>query len=73
MRILGIIVDAKVYSDCLFPDFIDSMNNTLINNKIRYDEHGMSEFCQSLREKHKENENFVKFANDIESWLRRAI
>jgi len=49
------------------------MNNILVNNKIRYDEDGMTQLCNYIRERHADNNNFISFANDIENWLRRAI
>ena len=43
----GRIKEAKVYSDCLFPDFITLINSTLAKG-FKYDREGLSIFEQAL-------------------------
>ncbi len=38
----GLIKEAKIYSDCLFPDFITALNNSLAG--IQYDRLGLEKY-----------------------------
>jgi len=45
----GVIMEAKVYSDCLFPDFITALNESLVG--VQYDREGLELYGNSLLEK----------------------
>jgi len=66
----GIIQEGKAYSDCLFPEFIESMNQILNSGKFSYDAKGIKEFCQELGEK---NPKQAEYVNQLESWLHKKI
>ncbi|CAI2372795.1 unnamed protein product [Moneuplotes crassus] len=59
----GLINSGKVYSDCLYPEFIDKINGVLESpkDKVPYDKTGIRQFCNILREELKEDEYY----NDI--------
>lgn len=64
------IKQSKVYSDCLFPEFIDSMNNLLNSGEYSYDAEGIKRFCEDLA---KTNPKQEEFANQLQVWLRKNI
>ena len=64
------IKEGKAYSDCLFPEFIESMNQTLNSGKFSYDTKGIKLFCQELGEKNPKQEEYV---SQMESWLIKKI
>lgn len=37
----GVIVKGQIFSDCLIPAFIDSLNEQLLTGTITYDEQGI--------------------------------
>lgn len=43
------IISGKIYSDCLFADFITQMNELLNSKKYPYSGYGVKRFCQDLR------------------------
>ena len=45
-------MDGKCFSDCLYPQFIDSLNQTLTSQKHNYDFDGIRAIAQALREEH---------------------
>lgn len=64
------IKQSKVYSDCLFPEFIDSMNTLLNSGQYSYDSNGIKQFCEDLA---KNNPKQVEFANQLQVWLKKNI
>ena len=64
------IKESKVYSDCLFPDYIESMNNTLNSGEFSYDSAGIKKFCQVLSEKNPKHSDFTR---QMEEWLLKKI
>lgn len=44
----GVIVAGKVYSDCLYPPFIDQLNHELASGKVTYDTNGIKLMCSRL-------------------------
>ena len=45
----GMIVSGKVYSDCLYVEFITKLNDLINSGKYSYHVKGMSELCKDLR------------------------
>ena len=70
---LGVIVDGKIYSDCLHPDFIDEANNIIQNDKLTYDDKGVKEMCRKLREKYSSNVAYEGYIDNIEVWLPTVL
>lgn len=70
--VLGVIKDGKVFSDCLYPDFIDTLNGAF-KLQFMYDENGIGNLCNFLRNEYEGNETYKVFINDIENWLKNAI
>ena len=62
-----------MFSDCLFPEFIESMNTILNSDKIIYDEAGMKKFAEKLRQIHSTNETLLAYIDELEAWLLKAI
>jgi hypothetical protein len=42
----GFIKEAKIYSDCLFPDFITALNDNLAG--VQYDKQGLEKYGSLL-------------------------
>jgi len=40
--LIGIICDGRVYSDCLYAEFIDSINEQILSKTITYDQSGIT-------------------------------
>lgn len=59
-----------MYSDCLFPEFIESVNSVLNAGKFSYDKEGIKAFAEELRAKNPKHEEFV---NQLEAWIVRSI
>ena len=63
----GIIVEAVFYSDTLYSEFIDILNNHLKSSGIRYtyDKNGLSELRRDLRILLKNNEDYLRFSEKM--------
>ena len=64
----GMITNGRVYSDCLYPDFIDFVNKLLAEGGFRYNSEGKTAFCHKLREKFTE-EPISGYVDDLEKWI----
>ena len=45
----GVIVDGKVFSDCLVPSYIEAINQIIATKSITYDVAGIKNLCDQLR------------------------
>ena len=66
-------MDGRIFSDVLYPDFIDEMNEILKKQKIEYNVDGMRKFAKLLRSKVEHDDILLGFTNELESWLVKAI
>jgi len=62
-----------VFSDCLYPDFIDKLNEIIQSKTITYDDNGVEKLCQALREDFKENSIFLGYVRDLQEWLPQVL
>ncbi|KRX09611.1 hypothetical protein PPERSA_08643 [Pseudocohnilembus persalinus] len=69
------IVDAQVFSDCLYAEYITIMNEVLQNNKEKYnyDAQGVHQFCEDVKIVVQNEKLYVDYTNDIQSWIVEAI
>ena len=65
----GYIKTGKCFSDCLTPNFIDSINTVLSSGQITYDVPGMKKLCRLVKDKHLDDEMLLGYADDLEKWL----
>ena len=70
---LGKIVDGKVFSDCLFPEYIDTINEYILKLQINYDEQGIEKLGEALNEKFNENQMYLGYTKELETWLKSVI
>jgi len=68
-----LIISGKVFSDCLFPDFIDNLNDIIQSGTIHYDEEGMHKLCDALALRVGDNPTQLKFIDDLKKWLPTAL
>ena len=69
----GYITESRIDIDPPYTDFANEMREILHNQKIAYDEHGIKELLQPLKEKFKENILYSNIIYDIENWLPKAL
>ena len=67
------IVAGKVFSDCLFPEFIDNLNDILQSETIYYDEDGMQLLCDTLAIRTGDNPTLQGYIEDLKKWLPTAL
>eukprot|EP01017_Pseudomicrothorax_dubius_P034389 TRINITY_DN4706_c0_g1_i2.p1 TRINITY_DN4706_c0_g1~~TRINITY_DN4706_c0_g1_i2.p1 ORF type:complete len:104 (+),score=17.23 TRINITY_DN4706_c0_g1_i2:66-377(+) len=67
------IVDAKVYSDCLFPDFISKMNEILQGGTITYDKQGIDKLREELIVAHLNHAQVVPMIEQFSTWAKSAL
>ena len=69
----NLIVQGKAYSDCLFPDFIEAINELINSKKINYDRRGVKTLENLLVEKFKNKPEFTKFSQELGLWMEGAL
>ena len=69
----AIIESGKIYSDCLYPDFIDMLNLALKEPKVEHTRKGWETISKSLQDKCKSNELYLKFINDINGLIYEKL
>eukprot|EP01114_Cavostelium_apophysatum_P015425 TRINITY_DN4195_c0_g1_i1.p1 TRINITY_DN4195_c0_g1~~TRINITY_DN4195_c0_g1_i1.p1 ORF type:complete len:211 (+),score=43.07 TRINITY_DN4195_c0_g1_i1:542-1174(+) len=70
----GRIVDAKIYSDVLYPALVDVVRNCLVD--ARYDRLGVATALNQARDKleaDEENRPAAKYVEELRDWLVEAI
>ena len=67
----GLIEKSRIYSDCLYPDFITELNEKLKGSQ--YDSEGIMELKERLKTEFKENENWVKMSEDLCEWVKSEL
>lgn len=66
----GVIQEGRVYSDCLYPDFISTANEE-INKKVRYDSEGLNLLEQSL--KSRVGQEWQSMAEELCRWMQSEL
>jgi len=69
----NLIVGGKVFSDCLFPEFIDNLNDIIQSETIYYDEDGMKLLCDTLAIRVGDNPVQQGYIDDLKKWLPTAL
>lgn len=69
----GVISSAKVYSDCLVPDFIDTLTDELNSKHYSYSKEGIEELTDILSFKFEGNEANQKIISDLRNWLIKEL
>eukprot|EP01022_Parablepharisma_sp_SALTPOND_P015720 TRINITY_DN224_c0_g4_i1.p2 TRINITY_DN224_c0_g4~~TRINITY_DN224_c0_g4_i1.p2 ORF type:complete len:378 (-),score=54.47 TRINITY_DN224_c0_g4_i1:4217-5350(-) len=67
------IKHGKIYSDCLFPDFIDAFNGVLSDPKAEHTRKGWDLLATKMEEKFKSNEMYMKFLKDINGLVHEKL
>jgi len=68
------ISTGKIYSDCLFPEFIDSFNGILGDiKKVEHTRKGWEEISKKVQQKHQGNDMYMKFLKDINNLVYSKI
>ena len=61
----GFITGGRVYSDCLYPDFIDFINKILQEQKLPYNRYGKLDLTDMLRNKFEGNKVIEGYIKDL--------
>jgi glutamyl/glutaminyl-tRNA synthetase len=69
----NLIVKGKAYSDCLFPDFIEAINENINSKTIHYDRNGVKALEAFLTEMFKNKPEYIKFSQELCSWMDGAL
>ena len=73
----GVIVEGKVFSDCLIPGFIDELNKELASGVIPYSTAGIDELCSKVSETLKGEDSMQTVVSDyipqVNEWLKNQI
>ena len=73
----GLIVQGKVFSDCLIPAFIDELNKELATGEITYDVKGVNELCDrvsgSLGGEDSMKPVVETYVPQFRDWLQKSI
>ena len=69
----GAITESRIDIEPSYTDFADAMREVLHSRKIVYDEHGIKELLQPLKETFKDNILYSNIIYDLENWLPKAI
>ena len=67
----GRIVSGKVYSDCLFADYITHLNKLLESGNYLYDVQGIQQICADLSRQFADNADLVNYTAQFEEWLKK--
>ena len=62
-----------VYSDCLFPDFIDTLIYELKSKHYMYSVGGVNDLAEILAYKFEDNENVKNIIVEFKEWMRESI
>ncbi|KAL4492019.1 hypothetical protein ABPG72_008440 [Tetrahymena utriculariae] len=69
----NIINACKVWSDCLYADYITRINQLFSEHQFTYDQSGMQQVCHLLKLEFFSNPDLIKFTEQLEEWLKRSI
>jgi len=69
----GNIKEGKVFSDCLFPEFIENINTLLNSGIFSYDSKGINSLSVALSDTYKGNQQLCGFIKELEQWLLKSI
>jgi len=64
----GVIIAGQCFTDCLVPNYIDGVNEIINSGSITYDEAGMKNLGDQLKEKYENDENQLlgtKYTEDL--------
>lgn len=67
----GKIEQIKIYSDILYPIFVDVLHKHLIN--IPYTPKGIQEGMKKVKFELQDDQQLVQFADEFESWLIKNL
>ena len=71
----GVVQDGKVYSDCLFPEFIQMWNHAFQKENFLNQYDGWMSFSQKIIDQCQETQNqqFFNFAIEVKLWIRNQF
>jgi lipoate-protein ligase A len=67
------ILSAKVFSDCLIPDLIDTLNDELNSKAYHYTSESVDHLADILRFKFDSQELHLKAIEDLRKWIRVSL
>lgn len=62
-----------MYSDCLYPEFIEHLNILINKGEFHYNRQGIKKLCDEMRNDLHSNEKYEEFSSQIEQWLIKSI
>ncbi len=69
----GYIQEGKIYSDCLFPDFIDTFNGVLQQPKVVHAKRGWSVLADQMASMCTGNDMYLGYLKDITSQVHEKV
>ena len=69
----GKIEKAKVFSDCLVPDFIDKLNEELNKKGYEYSKESFDKLGKSLKSQFEDKDNVQAMIDDLVAWLKTEM
>ena len=69
----AMIQNGKVYSDCLYPDFIDTFNGILAQAKVPYTREGWSTVMAKIESACGSNQMYLKYLSDVNVMVHEKL
>jgi lipoate-protein ligase A len=69
----GHIQEGKIYSDCLYPDFVDTFNQILGRTKTQYSRECWGKLVQEMESRCGANDMYLHFLADIKALVHNHI
>ena len=67
------IVEGKIYSDCLFPEFIEGINEIMSSKQFHYSKEGIQNLMKKVRELPITTDKLIEYSRELEEWLINSI
>jgi lipoate-protein ligase A len=66
----GLVKSGRVFSDCLHPELIESLNDALNSGEVKYDFDGMNGMCSRVRGLYP---HYGEYLTELNDWLNKCI
>ncbi len=62
-----------MFSDCLYPEFIDKINEIIQSKSLTYDDNGVDTMCRTLQDSFINNDVIKGYIQNLRNWLPTVL